>query len=137
MPPEAIHSQAKYDSTIDMFSYGHLALYTIIQEFPRDLLPATYMEESKRQLCARSEIQRREKYISILHQKMGKRHLLTHIIERCLDNLSDERPSALQVLEILEEMSKTIKSSQDDFYHDYQYSGKLDLIKMLNSTHKS
>ena len=137
MPPEAIHSQAKYDSTIDMFSYGHLALYTIIQEFPRDLLPATYMEESKRQLCARSEIQRREKYISILHQKMGKRHLLTHIIERCLDNLSDERPSALQVLEVLEEVSKTIKSSQDDFYHDYHHTSKLDLIKMLNSTHKS
>ena len=138
MPPEAIHSQARYDSTIDMFSYGHLALYTIIQEFPRDLLPATYMEESgKRQLCARSEIQRREKYISILHQKMGKRHLLTHIIERCLDNLSDERPSALQVLENLEEMSKTIKSSQDDFYHDYQHTSKLDLIKMLDSTHKS
>ena len=139
MPPEAVHAQARYDSTIDMFSYGHLALYTIIQEFPRDLLPATYMEESKRQLCARSEIQRRDKYISILHQKMGKRHSLTHIIERCLDNLSDERPSALQVLENLEEMSKTLKSSQlqDDFYHDYQHTSKLNLIKMLDSTHKN
>ena len=137
MPPEAVHAQARYDSTIDMFSYGHLALYTIIQEFPRDLLPATYMEESKRQLCARSEIQRREKYISILHQKMGKRHLLTHIIERCLDNLSDERPSALQVLENLEEMSRTIKSSQDDFYHDYQHTSKLNLIKMLDDMHKN
>ena len=137
MPPEAVHAQARYDSTIDMFSYGHLALYTVIQEFPRDLLPATYMEESKRQLCARSEIQRREKYISILHQKMGKRHLLTHIIERCLDNLSDERPSALQVLENLEEMSKTIKSSQDDFYHNYQHTSKLNLIKMLDGMHKN
>ena len=139
MPPEAVHTRARYDSTIDMFSYGHLALYTIIQEFPRDLLPATYMEESKRQLCARSEIERREKYISVLHQKLGKRHLLTHIIERCLDNMTDERPSALQVLENLEEMSKTVKNSQDDFYHDYQHMSKLDLVKMLDgtSTHKS
>jgi serine/threonine protein kinase len=137
MPPEAIHAQARYDSTIDMFSYGHLALYTIIQEFPRDLLPATYMEESKRQLCARSEIERRKKYINVLHQKMGKHHPLTHIIERCLDNMSDERPSALQVLENLEEMSKTVKSSRDDFYHDYQHTSKLDLIKMLDGTHKS
>ena len=137
MPPEAVHAQARYDSTIDMFSYGHLTLYTVIQEFPRDLLPATYMEESKRQLCARSEIERREKYISILHQKMGKRHLLTNIIERCLDNMSDERPSALQVLENLEELSKTMKNSRDDFYRDYQHMSKLDLIKMLDSTHKS
>ena len=135
MPPEAVHTQARYDSTIDMFSYGHLALYTIIQEFPRDLLPATYMDESKRQLCARSEIQRREKYIGILHQKMGKGHLLTHVIERCLDNLSDERPSALQVLENLEETSKTIKSSQDD-YHDFQHTNKLDLVKMFKSAHR-
>ena len=137
MPPEAVHAQARYDSTIDMFSYGHLALYTIIQEFPRDLLPATYMEESKRQLCARSEIERREKYITALHQKMGKRHLLTNIVERCLDNLSDERPSALQVLENLEELTKTISCSQDDFYRNYQHTSKLDLVKMLDGAHKN
>ena len=135
MPPEAINAQARYDSTIDMFSYGHLALYTIIQEFPKDLLPATYMTVSNRQLCARSEIQRREKYMSILHQKMGKSHLLTHIIERCLNNLPDERPSALQVLENLDEMSKMIKSSSDDFYHDYQHASKFELIKMFECAH--
>ena len=132
MPPEAVHAKARYDSTIDMFSYGHLTLYTVIQEFPCDLLPATYTPENKRQLCARSEIERREKYISILYQKMGKRHLLTNIIEKCLDNLTDERPSALQVLENLKEISKKIKCSQDD-YHEFQHTSKLDLVKMYKS----
>ena len=33
MPPEAIQSQAKYDFTIDMFSYGILALYTTTESF--------------------------------------------------------------------------------------------------------
>lgn len=43
MPPEAIQSQAKYDFTIDMFSFGILALYTTTEEFPGRLLPATYI----------------------------------------------------------------------------------------------
>ena len=137
MPPEALHSQAKYDSAIDMFSYGHLALYTIIQEFPRELLPATFTDGNTRQLCARSEIQRRDKYISVLHQMMSKEHLLTHIIKRCLNNIPDERPSALQVLENLQAVSNSIRSSSDDVYCEYQRASKLDLIKMVGCAHRN
>ena len=134
MPPEALHSQAKYDSAIDMFSYGHLALYTIIQEFPRELLPATFTDDVSRKLCARSEIERRGRYVDILHTMLGKEHLLTQIIECCLNNVPDERPNALQVLENLEE---TIKSSSDDVYHEYQHVSKLDLIKMVGCAHRN
>ena len=41
------------------------------------------------------------------------------------------------MLENLKELSKTMKTSRDDFYRDYQHMSKLDLIKMLDSTHKS
>ena len=58
MPPEATQYQAKYDSSIDMFSYGHLALYTAIQQFPKDILPPTFKDEVTKLLSARSEIQR-------------------------------------------------------------------------------
>lgn len=139
MPPEAIQAPAMYDSTIDMFSYGHLALYVIIQEFPRDLLSATFTDPVTRELRARSEIQRREKYINTLQQKMGKANILSHVINRCLDNMPDERPSAMQVLENLEEFSKMIKRSTgtDDAYLDYQQANKLDLIKIIGHVHRS
>ena len=58
MPPEATQYQAKYDSSIDMFSYGHLALYTAIQQFPKDILPRTFKDEVTKLLSARTEIQR-------------------------------------------------------------------------------
>ena len=128
MPPEAIQSQAKYDFTIDMFSYGILALYTTTEEFPGKLLPATYVQCDKT-LCARSEIERREKYIKVLHQTMGEDHTLTKIIKRCLSNVPDERPSALQILECLNQISKS-RDASNDIYHKYQHASKLDLIKM-------
>ena len=51
MPPEALDAHSKYSDRLDIFSFGHLALYMLIQEFPKDLLPATYTasEQSGRQ----------------------------------------------------------------------------------------
>jgi len=34
MPPEALEPNARYDTTIDVFSFGNLALYTLTQIFP-------------------------------------------------------------------------------------------------------
>ena len=58
MPPEALYSHSKYSDRLDIFSFGHLTLYTLIREFPKDLLPATHVS-SKGQLEARSELERR------------------------------------------------------------------------------
>ena len=42
MPPEAFELPPKYGPKLDMFSFGHLALFTATQQFPGDLLPSTY-----------------------------------------------------------------------------------------------
>ena len=42
MPPEALDAHSKYGDRLDTFSFGHLALYAIIREFPKDILGATY-----------------------------------------------------------------------------------------------
>ena len=34
MPPEALKENPKYDEKLDIFSFGHLALYVINQDFP-------------------------------------------------------------------------------------------------------
>ena len=136
MPPEAVQPQARYDSAIDMFSYGHLALYTMIQVFPKSLLAATYIDETTKSLSARSEVERRARYIDVLHQMVGKDHLMTHMIEQCLHNVPSERPRALQVLENLEENFKSASNFPNDIYYKYQQASKFDLIKMLSHSHK-
>ena len=60
MPPEAVTQQ--YSPPLDIFSFGHLTLFTAIQVFPGDLLPPTYNDPQKNKVKGRNEIQRREKY---------------------------------------------------------------------------
>ena len=46
MPPEALECGV-YDQKLDVFSFGHLAIYTIIQHSPHPLLGAKYTEHGK------------------------------------------------------------------------------------------
>ena len=59
MPPEACSDQAKFNEKLDIFSFGHLALFTVTQVFPCDLLPV-YDDDNS---CYRSEVERRQTYI--------------------------------------------------------------------------
>lgn len=131
MPPEAIQSQAKYDFTIDMFSFGVLALYATTEEFPGRLLPATYIQDNtSRKLYARSELERREVYIESLHQIVGRDHPLTQMIKQCLSNVPDERPNAIEALASLNEISKSLSH---DIYLKHRHTTRLDLVNMIES----
>ena len=91
MPPEALQFKPTYDSMLDMFSFGHLALYAVIQEYPGDLLPATYTDPSTEEVKGRSEVERREKYIRMLYSKLTEGHVLTKMILQCLHNIPERR----------------------------------------------
>ena len=133
MPPEATERPAKYNSSIDMFSYGVLALYTAIQQFPKDLPPATYTNENTNKLMPRSEIERRHQYIVVLYETMGEENALTSLIKRCLENQPKNRPSAREAHEILERLSRD--GSLEDVYLKYRQCSRLELINMLSQGH--
>jgi serine/threonine protein kinase len=90
MPPEAFEYAKKYDSMLDMFSFGHLALFAMIQEFPRELLAPNFYDE-KGELKARNEVGRRGKYIEKLVAKLTKNHVVTKMIIQCLHNVPEKR----------------------------------------------
>ena len=91
MPPEAILSQPQYNCMLDMFSFGHLGLFAVTQTYPESLLPSTYTDPSTEMLHARSEVERREEYISTLIVKLTKDHVVTKIILQCLHNTPERR----------------------------------------------
>ena len=69
MPPEsAAYSEdpLSYSSKLDIFSFGVLLLFVVTQEFPKDPLPATYVDANE--LKPRNELQRRMPYISHAEQ---------------------------------------------------------------------
>ena len=88
MPPESTGENPEYDSSLDIFSFGHLALYVFIQVFPCNLLPSTYIRHKTFNIYPRSELERRVKYMDMLYSRIGRTHAMTKVIEKCLDDVT-------------------------------------------------
>ena len=98
MPPEAVDGD--YDEKLDVFSFGHLSIYTLSQQQPSPLLQYTYSEGGK--LLGRSEVDRRGKYLESVREILeleGKRSQLYSIVVCCLHNDSGLRPSSRDIVE--------------------------------------
>ncbi len=65
MPPEALAENPTYNAAIDMFSFGHLALYTIVQDFPYPS-PAVVMDPDNPGALVEPEIDAPEPEIDTL-----------------------------------------------------------------------
>lgn len=68
-----------YNTALDIFSFGHLMLFSILEEFPGDLCPVRYNDPLIGDLRARNEVERREKYILRLFDKLTKEHPITRM----------------------------------------------------------
>ena len=111
MPPEASDDKNKYGTSLDMFSFGHLSLFTAIQEFPGDLLPSTYPDPKAKGLKGRTPLERREVYINKLHKILNPKHALVVLIKGCLEYDADKRPVARQALDKLATVKASIPST--------------------------
>ena len=113
MPPEATapatsdKEKSKYDTSIDIFSLGVVTIFTVGETFPCDPLAATYLKD--RMLVARTELQRRSKYMECVHDKLcacsqlSADHPFIRLIQQCLHNGPHKRPSIHEVQRLLEE----------------------------------
>ena len=91
MPPEALDSNSQYDTKFDIFSLGHMMLFALLQEFPKDLLPLTYLDPDTAEPKSRTEVERRDKYVRKLFVKLTRSHVMTKMILRCLHNIPEKR----------------------------------------------
>ena len=84
MPPEALKENPKYDQKI-IFSFGHLAIYVVTQEFPNvyevTITPAVYSQGTHQRLCRQKSL-----------NKAGEDHCLYALITRCLSDAPEKRP---------------------------------------------
>ena len=110
MPPETVQEEGatRYNTAIDIFSFGVVSLFTFTQTFPRDLKPPNYRDPTTRKLVARSEIERREHYIQPMQAALGETHPLVKLTLDCLEYDPERRPSAMDVLKRLEEVGRTL-----------------------------
>ena len=97
MPPEA--QGGAYNESLDVFSLGVLCLFTLTQTFP-DPLPVKYQENG--QTRYRTEAQRRSAFLEQLSDEVKAQGRLFDAIHQCLYDNPGERPSAHDVLSLLE-----------------------------------
>ena len=98
MPPEVFSREAKYNTAVDIFSFGHLLLFTITQKQP-GVEAATFVDSSGR-IVARSELERREDSMSTLYGVLGREHPFVAIVTECLQTNAALRPSIFEVCSV-------------------------------------
>ena len=92
MPPEALTEKASCTPKLDIFSFGHLTLYTVNQEFPHvyDVSQTVTRAMQKRGYVERAKRQR-------AIDQVGKDHCLYRIIMDCLHDNPEKRPTTRAV----------------------------------------
>ena len=83
--------------------------------FPGDLLEHTYPNPNNpRELLARSEVRRRGNYFERLEGKLNKWNAgypLAGVAKQCLENIPKERPTAEQLVRVLEGLKGDIEGT--------------------------
>ena len=87
--------------------------------FPGDLLPHTYPDPTSINVVkGRTELERRQQYISTLEGKLGKENGLVILIKECLVNDPGRRPTASGSLDRMREM---VTAQRPPFLHLNRY----------------
>ena len=95
MPPEAYGDSAKCGPSLDVFSFGHLSLFTINQSHVHPLLPSTYTNAGE--VVGRSEVVRRKQHLDKAEQVLKAKHPVVVLIKECLHNDPALRPRTAEL----------------------------------------
>ena len=110
MPPETVQEEGatRYNTAIDIFSFGVVSLFTLTQTFPKDLKPHNYRDPVTRRLVGRTEIERRDVYVQQMKTSLGEAQPLVKLTLDCLEHFAEDRPSAVEVSRRLKEVEQTV-----------------------------
>ena len=122
MSPEALEPNPRYNTSLDIFSFGNVAMYTLTQEFPQ--LKAPTFLDSRGRIKGRTEIERRVDHIQQIYQQLGKQHPLAQLTVQCLHNDPRQRPPVEKVLLKLEELKEHIPDV-------YGHMTSMEMMKLL------
>ena len=97
MPPESLSRSPKYSDKLDVFSFGHLAIYLVNQEAP-------HVEDSS---VTEGDIKKRQMQVGkrreTLDQMGGPRHPLYTTVVQCLSDTPDKRPTSRDLVRRMEQ----------------------------------
>jgi serine/threonine protein kinase len=118
MPPEAqgVTAQGvskKFYPSLDVFSFGHLSLFTVTQT-QVTLLPPTSTDPETGLVKGLSALQRREEFVTKAQQLLPENPDLVQLIQQCLHNLAAKRPLTRELVEKLSSMTAVVIPAGQD-----------------------
>jgi serine/threonine protein kinase len=93
MPPEVMVAKPKYDTSVDMFSYGIMMIHTFSGQWPEPQVGPSRTGPGGR-LIPVTEAERREVFL----QEIGNSHQCMSVIKKCIDNDPQRRACATEIL---------------------------------------
>ena len=122
MPPEALQTVPKYDTKLDIFSFGILILHTVNQKFPLACEVSRAKKKGELQIAKRQEA-------------IGKldKHCLHGLVIQCLQDEPSKRPTMEKMRNELQKLSKQHPYMFTNFYDMYLQSE--DLKRVSTITH--
>ena len=112
MPPEALQNESEYDSTVDIYSFGVLAIFVLSQIYPKPL-SATY-KDNFRQAVGRTELECCGSYMQKIESQLHKEHSLILMIRNCLKNLPQDRLMIPHAIEFLVQARREFQDEEVD-----------------------
>ena len=95
MPPESLANSPVYGPPMDVFSFAGIILHTFNQQWPSPIDPMQFDPKTRRKI-ALLEVERRQQY---LDKMIGEAEVLRPLVEECLDDDPDVRPTIATVCE--------------------------------------
>ena len=92
MPPEVNTVEPKYDTSVDVFSYGIMMIHVLSGRWPEPQVGPNRLEAGK--LIPVTEAERREVFL----QAIENDHPLLNLIHRCINNDPHLRPHTMEVV---------------------------------------
>ena len=98
MPPEAMLVGSLCGTSIDVYSFGNIALHVFSEKWP---IPSALREKDKfsKKMVTYTEVERRQQYFDIM---TGEVAIFKEIVKQCLNDDPDSRPRMLEVSSIID-----------------------------------
>ncbi|XP_064401100.1 uncharacterized protein LOC135347138 isoform X2 [Halichondria panicea] len=96
MPPECLVEPPTYTTKLDIFSFGHLIIHTVIGDFPKVKNVPQGFRSYFNSIRGKEELMRRS--TAVHGDKMGEKHALYPLVVSCLHDRPQQRPSVDKVI---------------------------------------
>ena len=112
MPPEALQEAPVYGRELDIFSFGHVTLYVILQDFPCAYDATNDPEMPSAIQAGEVQILKCNKWIS----RVPHDHCLRSITLQCLQDKPDRRPGTKQLNTVIKALCAKHPKSLSDIH---------------------